>query len=193
MPTKKKIIKEFSTGGLNSPMKMVKMVRALCTTCNPRGQGPRGWWETCTHDPYFSMQPAGPPKPVFEELEDGTYKQVGTEEQRYEKKLNLEQVADDPKVVSGRAVKIEQERGAKLPEELGYEPVCDYMNCWQPNPKVIANQVVEHEGVQTTVGKYHTRDEAAAMVLRLTGTPMFVGFNQDIQRRQEQLNKVQIL
>jgi hypothetical protein len=189
---KKKITGELSTGGLNRPMKMVKMILAKCNVCNPRGQGPRGWWETCEHDPYSSMQPMGPPKPIFEELEDGTYKQVGVEELRWTKKLNLIQIADDVKVSSGRQVQIQLERGSKFPEDLGYAPLCDYNNCWESNPKHLARQIIEHEGVQTVVGKYHTRDEAAIMTLRTRGTPVYLGMDKDIQRRREQLEQVNV-
>lgn len=191
--TKKKTANRLSTGGLNKPLKMVKMIQARCNTCNPRGQGRRGWWEKCEHEPYFSMQPIGPPEPVYEEQADGSYTAVGFKEQRYEKRPNWKQIADDPKVASGRMVTIQRERGSKFPEELGFASICDYFNCWESAPKVHARQVIDHEGVQTVVGNYHTRDEAAIMTLRLQGTPIYIGVDRDIQRRREQLNEVNIL
>jgi hypothetical protein len=191
--TKGKSSGNFSTGGLNKPLKMVKMLAPRCQECNPRGQGKRGWQETCEHDPYHSMQPKGPPKPKFEEQPDGSFKQVGEEEQLYIKRPNWEQVPDDAKVSSARSVTIARERGAKFPEELGYAPICDYFNCWEVNPSFHAKQIVAHEGTQVVVGNYHTRDEAAIMTLRLTGTPIFIGIDEDIQRRRKQLNEVNIL
>jgi hypothetical protein len=183
-----------SSGGLNRPLKMVKMVQARCKICSPQGQGQRGWWEKCEHDPYHSMQPLGPPTPKFIEEEDGTFiQEVGPDGRpvytppKYERRPNWKQIADDAKVSSGRMVTIQRERGSKFPEELGYAPICDYFNCWEPNPKFHAKSVINHEGVQTVVGNYHLRDEAAIMRLRLTATPIYVGFDSDIGRRREQL------
>jgi len=195
----KKPVGQFSTGGLNRPLKMVKMIQARCNECNPKGQGPRGWWDDCPHEPYFSMVPAGPPKPKFEEQEDGTFTQVGEEVGKYVKRPNWKQIADDVKVSSGRMVKIQQERGSKYPQELGYPAICDYFNCWETNPKIHAQRVITHEDVQTVVGNYHTRDEAAIATLRLRGVPIYLGTASsygegasDIERRRAQLDEVNI-
>lgn len=182
----------LSEGGLNHPMKAVKMVEARCRECNPRGQGKRGWAETCPHDPYFSMQPAAPPRPKFEEQEDGTFKQVGVEEPRYVRRPNWVQIADDAKVLSGRLVRIHQERGSKFPEDFDWPSVCDYYNCWETNPKINSQKVVAHEGVQTVVGRFHSRDEAAIVQLRLEGRPIYVGVDHDINNRRQQLDQVNV-
>jgi hypothetical protein len=182
-----------STGGLNRPLKMVKMIQARCVLCNPKGQGKRGWWDTCPHEPYTSMVPAEPPKPKYEEQADGTFIEVGMEVGKYVKRPNFKQIADEAKVLSGRMIQIQRERGSKFPEELGYAPICDYNNCWEPNPSIHARKVVEDEGVQTVVGNYHSRDEAAIMTLRIEGTPVYVGVGKDINRRRAQLDAVQIL
>jgi hypothetical protein len=189
--TKGKSSGELSTGGLNRSMKMVKMVYAKCKTCNPHGQGRRGWWENCTHEPYFSMQPEGPPTPEYEEQEDGTYVQVGMKQARYVKRPNWLQVADDVKNASGRMVQIQKERGSKFPEDLGYEPLCDYLNCWE-GATIYAKRQVTHEGVTNVIGKYHSRDEAAIMTLRLEGVPIFLGYDSDIARRRKQLDDTTI-
>jgi hypothetical protein len=193
-PAGKKPTGQNSTGGLNRPLKSVKMIQARCSVCSPRGQGKRGWEKTCEHEPYTSMVPLGPPKPRFVEQEDGTFTpeldaegRVVTDPPKYAKRPNWKQIADDPKVASGRMITIQRERGSKFPEELGYEPICDYFNCWETNPKFHAQSVIYHEGVQTVVGNYHTRDEAAIMRLRLTSTPIYVGLDSDIGRRREQL------
>lgn len=189
---KKKESGLLSSGGLSSTLKMVKMIQPKCRTCNPQGQGKRGWWDKCTHDPYFSMVPAGPPTPKYEELEDGTFKQVGVVEQRLVHQPNWNQVADDAKVISGRAVRIMLERGYKFPEDLDYAPICDYMNCWESNPSIHITKTIEHEGVQTVVGNYHTRDEAAIMTLHMQSVPIFVGVDHDINRRKQQLDQVNL-
>jgi len=193
-PAGKAPVGQRSSGGLNRPLKAVKMVQPRCSTCSPHGQGKRGWWETCEHDPYTAMVPLGPPKPRFTEQEDGTFtpeldaegKPV-TDPPRYAKRPNWKQIADDVKVASGRMVQIQRERGSKFPEELGFAPICDYLNCWETNPTVHARSVITHEGVQTVVGNYHSRDEAAIMRLRMTETPIYVGFDSDANRRREQL------
>lgn len=183
---------KLSTGGLNRPLKMVKMVQARCNICNPKGQGRRGWWDKCPHNPYTRIE-ARPGAEEFEELEDGTIVKLDAPKTEYVRVPNWKQIADDPKVSSGRMVQIQRERGSKFPEELGYAPICDYFNCWEENPSVIARRVVNHEGVSTVVGNYHTRDEAAIMTLRLTGTPIYIGVDDDIQRRRAQLDGVNIV
>jgi hypothetical protein len=205
--TKKKTANTpLSTGGLSKPLKMVKMIQARCSVCSPRGQGPRGWWDECPHEPYTSMQPVGPAPKKFVEQEDGTFTELLDEKGkpvyepiRYVKRPNWKQVADDAKVTSGRMVRIQIERGSKFPHELGFEPICDYFNCWEKNPKVIARRVVNHEDVATIVGNYHNRDEAAIMTLRTTGTPIYVGTassygaaTSDIERLRQQLDAVNI-
>jgi len=188
---KGKVAGKLSTGGLNRALKMVKMIQARCNICNPRGQGRRGWWERCSHDPYFHIEEK-PGASEFKELEDGTIVKLDKPETQYEKVPNWKQIPDTPAVSSGRTVQIQRERGSKFPEELGYAPICDYFNCWEPNPKFVSNRVIAHEGVQTVVGKYHTRDELAMMTLRLTETPVFVGVDTDIARRREQLERVNV-
>lgn len=189
---KRKASMPMSRGGLNRPLKMVKMIQARCNVCNPRGQGRRGWWETCPHDPYFHVEEK-PGATEFKELEDGTIVKLDKPEAEYEKVPNWKQIADDPKIASGRMVTIQRERGSKFPEELGLPPVCDYFNCWEINPKIEANRVFNHEGVQTRVGKYHHRDEAAIITLRLNETPVFIGVDKDIERRRAQLDAVNVL
>ena len=184
-----------SKGTIGRPLKMVKMIQARCRICNLQGQGRRGWQETCPHDPYNHLEEIQTGElEHMEEQEDGTLVQkTNPGPVRYKKVPNWKQIADDPKVASGRMIAIQLERGSVFPESLGYAPICDYFNCWEPaNPKYTVGAVIEHEGVQTVLGKYHTRDEAAAMRLRLEGTPIYVGFDQDIRRRRQQLNQVNI-
>jgi hypothetical protein len=181
-----------SKGTLGRTLKMVKMIQARCRICSPMGQGKRGWQEECPHDPYYHFEEI-PQPPIMEEQEDGTFISKPNPEVKHKKVPNWKQIADDPKVASGRMIQIQLERGSKFPEEFGYAPVCDYFNCWEPaNPKYTVQATIEHEGVQTVLGKYHTRDEAAIMRLRLEATPIFVGFDQDIRRRRQQLNQVNI-
>jgi len=184
----------MSTGGLNHPMKMVKMIQARCRQCNPAGKGPRGWWEVCPHDAYYSMQPLGPPTPKYDRQEDGTYTETGEfEPPKFVRKPNWKQIADDHKVTSGRMVQIQRERGSKFPEEMGYPPLCDYYNCWETNPSIHANRLIaaDETDVRIRVGDYHDIAEAQIMTLRLSGTPIYIGQTDGV-RRAEQLAKVTI-
>lgn len=182
----------LSKGGLNKALKMIKMIQARCRVCNPQGQGPRGWWETCPHDPYFHFEEI-PQDPVPTEQEDGSFTLAPPADKKFKKVPNWKQIADDPKVASGRMITIQLERGSKFPEDFGYAPICDYYNCWEPaNPKYMIHTIVEHEGVQTVVGKYHKRDEAAIMKLRLEGQPIYLGLDQDMKRRRTQLQQVNL-
>lgn len=193
MPVKGKTTGLRSTGGLNRPLKMVKMIQARCTVCSPMGQGKRGWWETCEHDPYYHYEPI-PQGPQIVEGEDGVFEEdTQPQKKRFKKVPNWKQIADDVKVASGRMVRIQLERGSKFPEDLGYAPVCDYHNCWEPaNPKYTVQTTIDYEGVQTVLGKYHARNEAAIMRLRLEGVPIYIGVDEDIRRRASQLNNVNI-
>jgi len=185
---------QMSRGGLNRPMKAVKMVQPRCDKCNPRGQGKRGWWNRCPHEPYFTVHEEPIVKPKLEEQPDGRVLKTGEEtEIEYHREPNFKQIVDDPKVSSGRMVQIQRERGAKFPEEVGYAPICDYLNCWEPNPKIEATRVFNNDGVQTRVGRYHDRDEAAIITLRLSQTPIYAGVDRDIERRRAQLDAVNIL
>jgi len=184
----------LSQGGLNRPLKMVNMVQARCSKCNPRGQGKRGWWKTCKHDPYYTVREEEVRHPKLEQTEDGRTIKTGEEvEIEYHKVPNWKQIADDPKISSGRMVQIQRERGSVFPEEIGEPPICDYLNCWEPNPTIHAKRVFTHEGVQTVVGNYHHRDEAAIVTLRLNETPVYVGVDKDMERRRAQLDAVNIL
>jgi len=179
-----------STGGLNRPGKYIKMIQARCRICSPNGQGKRGWWDSCEHDPYNHFEEI-PQPPAMEQQEDGTFEAKPNPNKRYQKVPNWKQIADDPKVASGRMVRIQLERGSKYPEDLGYAPVCDYFNCWEP-ATIFAKRVIDHEGIQTPVGKYHAKAEAQIMTLRLEGTPIYVGVDDDVKRRAAQIAQVQI-
>jgi hypothetical protein len=184
-----------SKGTIGRPLKMVKMIQARCRICNPGGQGRRGWQENCPHDPYNHLEEIETSAfEAMEEQEDGTLVQKANPGPAHYKKVpNWKQIADDPKVASGRMIQIQLERGSKFPEEFGYAPICDYFNCWEPaSPRYTIGAVIEHEGIQTVLGKYHTRDEAAVMRLRLEQTPIYVGFDQDIRNRRRQLNQVNL-
>lgn len=178
-----KVYVKTSSGGLNRPQRMVKMVQARCRICNEGGHGKRGWWEKCPHDPYFRLE-ALPRDPLadLEEQEDGTFVEKADKgPDKYIRVPNMKQIPLEEKSASGKMVQIQLERGSKFPEDLGYAPICEFRNCWEPNPKW-----------HTRRGNYHTRDEAAIIDLRETETPIYIGLDKDIERRREQLDRVNV-
>lgn len=181
-----------SSGGLNRPMKMVKMIQARCRVCSPNGQGARGWWDDCPHDPYFHYEEIPNPNPKMELQEDGSFAPSADQgPKKYNKVPNWKQISDDVKVASGRMVTIQLERGSKFPEDFDYAPVCDYFNCWE-TATIFPRRTVAHEGVETPLGKYHVKQEAQIMTLRLQGTPIYIGIDEDATRRAAQIAAVQI-
>ena len=187
-----------SRGGLNRPGKMMKMIQARCRICNEGGNGYRGWWDDCQHDPYWHFELKRGVN-LMEQREDGTWFQRTATEQEYDRVPNWKQIAHDIKITSGRMVQIQIERGSKFPEDLGFPPLCDYYNCWVPNPEVLVTYAPPHEesDAYVPVGKYHARDEAAIMQLRFEGVPIFIGSDSDISKgnsriRQLQLQKVNL-
>ena len=193
MATPKKSKKDFpdippSRGVLGRPGKMVKMIQARCKICAERGQGPRGWWDDCTHEPYHHYEP----KPGIQTMEKRTDPETGEEgwfkrhlaQDEYVRVANWKQIAHDIKITSGRMVQIQIERGSKFPEELGYPPICDYKDCWEVNPSNHVTYAPTHEesDVRVPVGNYHNEDEAAIMVLRFEGVPIYIGADTALSR-----------
>lgn len=106
-------------------IRMIKMVRPSCPVptdvnhpdfdaevipCNKLHRGKRGWWEHCEeagHNPYFH-------------------------DERGKSMPNVAQVAQLLRINSGMGVQKAKAKGFKLLTEVGYEPVCEYRNCYRP-------------------------------------------------------------
>lgn len=176
-----KVYKRMSSGGLNRPLRMVKMIQARCRICNEGGHGRRGWWEKCPHNPYFHVEELPGAEEFSKDPETGEITKLDKPKAKYVEVPNMKQIALDEKASSGRMVQIQIERGSKFPEELDYAPICEYRNCWEPNPKW-----------HTRRGNYHTREEAAIIDLQETGTPIYIGVGEDIKHRTEQLERVNV-
>jgi len=187
MVEKKKTYEHKSSGGLNRPLRMVKMIQARCRICNEGGHGKRGWWETCQHKPYSRIEEL-PGAIEFEELEDGTIVKLDKPKADYARVPNMKQVPLDDKAASGRMVQIQLERGSVFPEDLGYYPICEYRNCWVPLEGPGAPKTV----YRTAKGNFHSHDEAAIISLQQNGKPIYLGLGQDIERRREQLDQVNV-
>lgn len=179
---------EVSKGGLNRPQKMVKMVVPACRICNNQGQGKRDWASTCPHDPYFRIEPIPGTQEQYDVDPETDEVTVRITEGKFRRVPRIKQISDELKNTSKRMVQIQVERGAKFPEEMGYYPICDYRNCWEP----LAGPDAPKEVFRTRHGNFHDRDEAAIIVLREGETPIYLGLDKDIERRREQLDRVVI-
>lgn len=176
----------------NAPMRMRKMIAPRCAECFPSTElvpAKSGWWRDCPHDPYVHINTIEVRKPKLSEPDENGEVFVEGEEVklRYVREYNWEQVPDEISVYSGRGVADSLERGWKFPEELGFAPFCDYRNCGEQNPKF-----------RTPVGNYHSRNEAATMMLVLDGdmssTEGAILFNlgPDAKRRGRQMRQTGI-
>lgn len=149
-----KVIEWLDRAGLTikQPMRMVKLIQPRCATCKPTGPG---WWDRCEHKPYHSMQAVEDPngKMVFNK-ETGTYTEDVNASQvirSYRLIPNVIQIPLSIRVGNGREVDKAMANGCKYPEEVkpllpdgsedpdhdGYAPMCEFENCYAPNPQVV--------------------------------------------------------
>lgn len=163
-------------------MRTAKMIAPRCAVHFPGDNSVSpfsNWVANCEaegHNPYVRVNTVENRRPKLETQEDGRVLVVGEEvELEYHENPNWEQVPDELGVYSGRGVANSQARHYKFPEELGYAPFCDYYNCGEQNPKF-----------NTRFGRYHSRQEAALIALRLDYGPQNeteVQFNQGTDQR----------
>jgi len=172
-----KTIPYVNRATLNRPLRATKMCRPRCDECQEKGGA---WWETCKHNPYFSVITVpGAVEYVTEVDEEGN--EVILEEKpgpgKRIRTLNTDQVPNELKIYSGRGVQWSIEHGFKFPEELGFAPMCEYYNCWTPFPKF-----------QTKLGNYCTEEQAQIINLRTRG----VAIHAEPELRKEQLAGVSV-
>lgn len=173
-----------------------KMVAFICPEGQHFGSSPAQVKECqdMGHDPYYSDRYVEITKPAFVEERDektGEITRIVTktkdEDRRYKlvRTPNWEQVPYDVIFDSGTLPQKRLNQGWVWPEDLGFAPFCDYLNCSVQNPKFV-----------TPVGTYHHRDEAALMYLAkggsedsTEGTAIFVDDTTSGRRRRKQLNE----
>ncbi len=144
------------------------------------------------HEPYESTKRIARTREKTEiEVDEKTGEEIevvtDTETYYVKKKVpNWEQVIVDVAHDSGTTLNRRLNEGWVYPENLGYAPFCDYLNCSAQNPK--------H---RTAVGNYHLRDEAAMMILQkggkegsVFGTAIFIDDPTSEDRRRIQLDEV---
>jgi len=191
------LVKVQNEWRLTRGVRMTKMVAAACPFRGsidghqPDAETTGFWVEQCIadgHDPFTTTKEVEVVKPEYEERDGRKFKTGELIEIELVTHPNLEQVYAELKGYSGRGVQAAVEMGWKFPEELGYAPFCEYLNCWNQNPKF-----------RTNVGIYCNRDQAALMVLVTgndprsdVGTPTYLTFGEDEANFRRQLAGVNL-
>lgn len=181
----KKVFGAKVTNGLRTR----KMIRPICEEHFPADASINkysGWWEFCkTHHeegdprPYSHYEEIVIRRPKLEERDGRTFRTGWEEEVEMTVEPNWTEVPDEISVYSSKGVAASLERGFIFPEELGYAPFCDMKGCSVQNPKF-----------RTEYGTYHTREEAAIMLLRGEETAIFVSTDRESNKeRQKQLRE----
>lgn len=169
-----------SVPSLRRPVRMVKMVQPKCGECRDLGFG---WWENCPHDPYRSyFTVPGAESPQIEEV-NGRKMVRGTikADDELELRENIVQVPAEDKIYSGRGPDASRQRGYKEVMEFGFQPVCEYRDCYEPAK------------IHCQYGNYCSRDQAAMMGLVMESKPVFIDEGEDGKRFREQLNAVNLV
>lgn len=158
---------------LNRRVRMVKMVAPVCQKCS-RQRG--AWWDRCSHDPYHGLELVDNPE-TFSADERGLFKVDETDQTKfYRKAPNVRQVGVHERITSKMGVQKQAARGWKLPQELGYKPMCEFRDCYQPSPKV-----------KTEAGAYCNQFHAKAILMKERGITEEVF---DKEKRRKQLEAV---
>ena len=179
---------------LNTPARSIKMLNPVCpeTVDQNTGNAAPGcetkegpaWWLKCVekgHDPFHQQKEVRKRERITETTEDGRTIVKG-----YEETIELEitpRVAQVPLSIRTQSQQMVEEKrffhGYKYPEELGYAPMCEFRNCFAPNPTF-----------KTRYGNYCSENEARMMAADSRHVVLEV-LNQD--KRREQLEGINIV
>lgn len=154
---------------LSNPARTIKMLHPICPEtinldtgtaspgCETKYKDFGAWWIKCEelgHNPYVQVYEEPRRVPVIDEKEDGRKLIVGyTEETELKESPRVSQIPLGPRYNSGQF--LEEKRffhGYKYPHEKGYHDMCEFRNCFAPDPQV-----------KTRYGAY-CRDDEARMI-----------------------------
>lgn len=157
MAEAKKRLKEFKPAKAmraetKYPLRSVKLIRPICEECQVAGHG---WWETCEHDPYHRLKPIvtrTEKKEVDPDTGLVTITGRETKVQKFVHTPNVEQAFLMLRINSGLGVDAALAKGFRFPQEVqptrptgeadpefdGYAPMCEFQNCYKPNPTIKA-------------------------------------------------------
>jgi hypothetical protein len=168
----------------------IKMIKPGCDTCQGahNGQPPRGWWDECTHQPYFNQRAVDLPVDTLvcdgcsEEVPEGTLehcegKPITIAETKIKRVLRpipqmVEVRVDQAENSGGSVSRYRLTKGYRFPQELGFAPMCEFSRCWSP-------EITE----KTTWGNYCSREHASLAHLAITGEAIEIS---DERRRAQQ-------
>lgn len=181
---KLRVIPWTQKNGLNlrRAVRMVKMIAARCEMCQPAGGR---WWETCSHDPYHTAVVEVVRAPIVENNDADERIITGYQEKEVQHlKPNVMQVGLHTRIRSGRGVDAQRARGWKLPQEVdpadgkhtGYAPMCEFNNCYSPNPSI-----------KTRNGSFCSRDHAAMIIAKAQGKVLEAYDEQKFRKQLEEI------
>lgn len=161
-------------------LRSVKMLYPRCEVCqDPANIRPR-WWETCSHDPYYSVTEETITEPIIE-INDQGEREIVDRKQRIvqHRHPNLKQVAVHLRLNSGGEVPRRRAQGYIFPEEHPTEPLkpfCQYHDCWSQSIEVRS----------PAYGDYCSKEQAQMVGLDYQEKPVHV----DQGKRTQQLREV---
>lgn len=178
---------------LNTPARTIKMLRPVCpeTSMDPDGNYTPGceskhigaWWLKCEekgHQPYLQEKEVTKRKRKTEVTPDGRTVVKATEEE-----IEIEQTPRVAQVPLGLRTNshtfVEDKRfwgGFVMPQDKEYAPMCQFRNCFAPNPKF-----------KTEFGDYCSENEARMMIAEGRHLVLEV-FNQE--KRKDQLRGINV-
>jgi hypothetical protein len=147
----------LSNGG-----RTLKMIQPVCPE-SAKGSGCEtqydvAWWKHCEeagHNPYYQVGEEVIRTPIIAESESGRKLITGYDEEiELVESVRTNQVPFYNRVGSKQAPEEKHFfHGWKYPEELGYAPMCEFRNCYAPNP-----------GIKTRFGMYCREEEARIVI-----------------------------
>jgi hypothetical protein len=116
------------------------------------------WWVECEkkgHNPYYQVSEEKTQVPIVAETEDGRKLITGYEEEiELVESIRTNQVVFNNRVDSKQGVELKRFlHGWKHPEEMGFAPMCEFRNCFAPNPEI-----------KTRYGNFCSEDEARIVI-----------------------------
>lgn len=151
--------RNFNTG--TSYIRNPKWVVPICDICQAPGQWKPNWFETCTHDPYFSRQSITVPgEEIYEPILDENGAPTGrerfvsraedTRESRRMPNTRQMPVTARHATALGSLESVWRNKGRKRPEEVGIAPYCEMRDCW------VNTDLIEYRS-GTFCGEEHAR------------------------------------
>ena len=167
-------------GRLRPSAREIKMLAPRCDVCDEGINTPKGWAETCEHEPFVTLVPIERRQTLYEDVIGKDGKPTGTKRATGQETLvdyvvrpNWVSITLSRGVNSGRGVEKAKRKGFIMPEDVrceaypnGIKPRCEFSGCFAEDIKPYKN------------GNYCRELEAAYVYLAEgEGRTWEVGFN----------------